>query len=101
MLRIPCPYCGLRDQDEFRCDGESGRPMPAKPNNADDEEWAEHLFYRDNTRGLHQECWWHEFGCGQWFILRRDTLTHEIIEACRMGETPTGSGTANADNHDG
>ena len=30
MLQIPCPYCGVRDEEEFRFGGEShvARPTP-------------------------------------------------------------------------
>jgi sarcosine oxidase subunit delta len=33
---------------------------------------------RDNPRGLHFERWLHLYGCGLWFHIARDTLTHEI-----------------------
>jgi len=78
MLRIPCPYCGLRDQDEFRFGGEANITRPADPERASDAEWANYLFYRDNLKGPHTERWVHSFGCRQWFTLVRDTVTHEI-----------------------
>ena len=90
MLRIPCPYCGLRDQDEFRCAGEASRAPAADSTLTDDQEWAHYLFYRDNTRGAHRERWLHESGCKQWFNLLRDTLTHEILAAYRIGDAPPG-----------
>jgi sarcosine oxidase subunit delta len=85
MLRIPCPYCGTRDQVEFRCGGESQAQRPMAPDQLDDAEWANYLFYRDNTRGIHQERWVHTYGCRMWFHVVRDTLTHEIIGSSRMG----------------
>ena len=81
MLRIPCPYCGVRDQTEFRFGGEAGIRRPGNPEAASDREWAEYLFYRDNVRGVHAERWVHGYGCRQWFLLVRDTLTHEILES--------------------
>jgi len=86
MLRIPCPYCGVRDQVEFRFGGESQVRRPADPAQLSDAEWADYLFYRDNPRGPHQERWVHSYGCRQWFHLVRDTLTHEIIKSSRIGD---------------
>jgi sarcosine oxidase subunit delta len=85
MLRIPCPYCGVRDQVEFRFGGESELRRPESPEQLDDAEWAEYLFYRENPRGLHHERWVHSFGCRQWFYVLRDTQTHEIVESSPMG----------------
>ncbi len=42
MMQIPCPWCGPREEIEFRCGGE-GVPLPAE---ASDAEWARVLFYR-------------------------------------------------------
>jgi len=86
MLRIPCPYCGVRDQDEFRYGGEAPIVRPVDPEKASDEDWGRYLFYRDNVKGIQLERWLHSHGCGQWFLVRRDTLTHEISEASRMDE---------------
>lgn len=80
MLRIKCPWCGLRDQAEFRHGGEASIVRPVNPQDASDDEWADYLFYRNNIKGLHQERWLHSYGCRQWFIATRDTVTHEITE---------------------
>ena len=87
MLRISCPYCGLRDQVEFQFGGETHIARPEKPEQASDSEWANYMFYRDNIKGLHYERWVHSLGCRQWFTLARDTVTHEITEVFPMGET--------------
>ncbi len=89
MLRIPCPYCGERDQDEFHYGGEAAIVRPADPEQADDAEWAEYLFYRDNQKGPRLERWLHRYGCRQWFLIRRDTLTHEIYEVQRLDDGRT------------
>lgn len=83
MLRIPCPYCGLRDEPEFTFGGPShvARPTPA----ADDLAWTNYLFIRENPAGVHHERWLHAFGCGRWFNLARDTRTHEILKSYFMG----------------
>jgi sarcosine oxidase subunit delta len=84
MLQIPCPYCGVRDEEEFRFGGESHvvRPTPE----ATDAMWADYLFNRTNPKGLHHERWLHAYGCGRWFNLVRDTVTHDVVRAYGMGE---------------
>lgn len=94
MLRIKCPFCGLRDQDEFQFGGESHITRPVDPERASDAEWADYLFYRENPKGLHFERWVHSFGCRQWFNVARDTVTHEISRVYLMGE-PAESGHSN------
>lgn len=86
MLRIPCPWCGVRDEDEFRYGGEAPIVRPARPEQASDAAWADYLFYRDNVNGEHLERWLHAYGCRQWFLVRRDTLTHEISEVRSFDE---------------
>jgi len=88
MLRIPCPYCGERDEGEFVFGGQSHIARPPQTMATGDREWAEYLFYRDNPRGLHHERWQHRYGCRQWFNLARDTVTHEIRALYRMDEAP-------------
>lgn len=86
MLRINCPYCGTRDQDEFQFGGEVNIVRPENPEQASDAEWASYLFYRDNLKGQHRERWLHSFGCRQWFVVTRDTLTHEISRVFTLEE---------------
>jgi sarcosine oxidase, subunit delta len=76
VLRIPCPFCGVRDEQEFIFGGPSQltRPDPT----CNDATWSEYLYFRDNPRGLHGERWHHAFGCGRWLNVLRDTLTHRI-----------------------
>jgi len=76
MMRIPCPWCGERDEPEFVCGGTTHINRP--PLSASDVEWGAYLFVRENPRGVHLERWRHAFGCGQWFNLARNTVTHEI-----------------------
>jgi heterotetrameric sarcosine oxidase delta subunit len=84
MLRIPCPYCGTRDESEFRFGGESHVERPGLE--VSDAEWADYLFNQNNPKGLHYERWCHTYGCSQWFNVVRDTLTHEIYAVYRMGD---------------
>ena len=84
MLRIECPWCGLRDEPEFSYGGEAHIARP--PAGCSHETWAEYLFVRSNPKGEHAERWCHSAGCGQWFNVLRDTVTHRIIAVYRMGE---------------
>ncbi len=92
MLLIDCPFCGPRDEDEFRFGGEAHveRPVPAPA--VSDATWADYLHGRDNRRGPARERWCHAAGCGQWFNLERDTTSHRILAVYRMGEAPPESG---------
>lgn len=85
-MLIRCPYCGLRDQAEFRCGGEASITRPADPASTRDAEWADYLFYRNNIKGPHEERWLHTFGCRQWFLVERDTSSHEITGSRRLYE---------------
>ena len=81
MLRIPCPFCGLRDETEFTYGGDASVHRPAM----DDENmqaWLDYVFYRDNPRGAHEEYWHHVQGCRQWLVVRRNTATH-VIDSCQ------------------
>ena len=85
MLRIECIYCGVRDEEEFKFGGPAHvcRPDVA----CSDAEWARYLFHRENPKGVHYERWCHTFGCGRWFNIARDTVTHEVLAVYPMGET--------------
>ncbi|MEM7171716.1 MAG: sarcosine oxidase subunit delta [Pseudomonadota bacterium] len=78
MLVIPCPWCGDRHESEFICGGPT---RPARPEGTDqltDGEWVAHLTVSPNPAGFLSEKWWHAHGCGLWFTLERNTVTHEV-----------------------
>jgi sarcosine oxidase subunit delta len=85
MLLIPCPYCGGRDETEFRCGGEAHIVRPKQPAALSDDKWADYLFMRSNPKGVHFERWRHVHGCGRWFNLARDTQSDRILEVYSMG----------------
>ena len=89
MIQINCPWCGMRDEEEFTCGGQAHILRPEQPEQSSDEVWANYLFTRTNPRGLHRERWRHTFGCRQWFNLVRDTVSHDIVGVYKMGETMT------------
>ena len=88
MLLIPCPWCGEREETEFRCGGEAHIVRPRQPSALSDDAWADYLFMRSNPKGAHVERWRHVHGCGRWFNLARDTVSDRILAVYRMGEQP-------------
>jgi heterotetrameric sarcosine oxidase delta subunit len=88
MLLINCPYCGERDQSEFNCGGEAHIVRPKNPTDLDDNQWADYLFMRKNTKGIHFERWNHSNGCRRWFNVARNTTTDQILKIYNMGELP-------------
>ncbi len=78
MLKINCPFCGIRDEIEFRCGGQSQIQRPGPHDQVSDAQWAAYLFFRENPKGWHYERWLHATGCRQWFNVARHTVTHEI-----------------------
>ena len=78
MLLIPCPWCGERDETEFRYGGQAHVARPLDPHATSDAEWAQYLFMRDNPKGWFRERWNHAAGCRRWFNMVRHTVTHEI-----------------------
>ena len=87
MLLIPCPWCGPRDEVEFRYGGQAGVAYPRDPDALSDAEWAGFLFMRDNPKGWWAERWYHVHGCRRWFDLERDTATNELRRAGGGGAT--------------
>lgn len=86
MLLIRCPWCGPRDEIEFRYGGQAGIGYPPEADSLSDEEWADYLFMRDNPRGMFAERWMHTAGCRRWFNAERSTVTHEIRATFPIGE---------------
>lgn len=74
-MRIPCPYCGSRDVQEFTCLGDA---TPQRPEGKNPQAMYDYVYLRDNPRGRHKEHWYHGAGCHAWLVVERDTLSHEI-----------------------
>jgi heterotetrameric sarcosine oxidase delta subunit len=92
LLLIECPWCGERDESEFSYAGEAHIVRPTDPEEKSDEEWADYLFCRRNSRGRHLEQWNHSSGCRRFFNVERDTVTNEIKSVYKSGEAPPGGG---------
>jgi heterotetrameric sarcosine oxidase delta subunit len=86
MFIIECPYCGPRDQSEFSYGGQAHISRPLNSEELSDQEWAEFVFIRDNTKGLFAERWNHSAGCRKWFNALRDTATDKFYGIYKMGE---------------
>jgi sarcosine oxidase subunit delta len=86
MLLIECPYCGARPELEFVYGGEAHIARPAAEANVTDAQWADYLYARANTRGVHAERWRHTRGCGRFFNALRDTMTDQFVATYRVGE---------------
>ena len=76
MLRIPCPWCGVRDESEFRYRGDASRPRPSAE--AGIEAFTAYVYQRDNPCDWHSEWWLHVAGCRALLKVVRHTLTDEI-----------------------
>ena len=90
MLEIECPWCGPRDQDEFSYGGEAHIVRPLSPENLNDREWGDYLFFRDNKKGQHAEQWCHAAGCRRWFNVIRDTVSYRIVSVYLSGYSSSG-----------
>ena len=77
MLRIACPFCGMRDHDEFTYLEDAAHRKPDYTD-ADMKKWFEAVYLRDNPRGKHVEYWHHALGCRMVLKVTRDTVTHDI-----------------------
>jgi sarcosine oxidase subunit delta len=84
MLRIQCPWCGERDEIEFRYRGDATRLRPAA--DAPVAAFSDYVYQRDNPCGWHREWWLHSGGCRQLLKIERHTLTHEIRAVIAQGE---------------
>lgn len=98
MKIMHCPLNGPRNISEFVCYGEVV-DMP-NPNDTSDEQWADYIWFANNTAGVVRE-WWCHVPTAYWFIAERNTVTDEIIKAypasqlytSRVDFPPKGDGT--------
>jgi heterotetrameric sarcosine oxidase delta subunit len=86
VLRIDCPWCGVRDESEFRYRGDATEARPAAE--AGTAAFAAYVYARSNPRGWHLEWWLHVGGCRGLVKVLRHTLSHEIGWVGRPEELP-------------
>jgi len=94
MLLIQCPYCGERPEPEFVYGGQAHRARPPPNAELGTQDWADYLYRRDNTRGVHAERWRHTHGCGRFFNALRDTTTDHFIATYEIGAPPPAGSSA-------
>lgn len=81
MHRIPCPWCGERDEAEFQYQGDASVRRP--PEDASVEDFYRYVYVRANPKGWHREWWHHVGGCRLWIQVARNTKNHEIYATAR------------------
>ena len=86
MLRIKCPWCGVRDESEFRYRGDASKARPAADAGVAD--FASYVYERSNPRGWHLEWWLHVGGCRGLVRVLRHTHSHEIRWVGRPEDEP-------------
>ena len=80
-MRIPCPFCGPRGNEEFTYLGDASVRRPDLNAPGATAAFHDYVYLRDNPSWAHQELWYHGGGCRSWMIVTRNTRTHEISEA--------------------
>jgi sarcosine oxidase subunit delta len=78
MQRFPCPFCGLRDEREFRFAAEAGKLRPRTAEDVGDAEWEAYLYATKSPRGRAAEVWVH-LTCHEVFVMERDTVGMDVL----------------------
>ncbi|HEV7432997.1 MAG TPA: sarcosine oxidase subunit delta [Steroidobacteraceae bacterium] len=76
MLRISCPWCGVRDEVEFHYRGDAAVTRPSGDERL--AAYSKYVYERENPCDWHLEWWLHVAGCRKLLKVARHTLTHEI-----------------------
>jgi heterotetrameric sarcosine oxidase delta subunit len=79
MLRVPCPWCGPRNADEFRFVGDA-KERPDAPT-ATPEEWRAYLYLERNEAGWVTESWYHRAGCRRYFVAERHRTSNDFRDS--------------------
>ena len=83
-MLISCPFCGSRDDAEFRYRGDASVTRPAA--DAVPDAFAAYVYERENPRGWQLEWWQHMHGCRGVVKVLRHTLSHDIAWVGRPGD---------------
>ena len=92
-MRIPCPYCGTRSNDEFTVMGDADAYL-ARPAASTLAAFHDYAYLRDNKAGAHRELWHHTAGCKQWLVVTRHTLTHAVLDVAVARDATRRGGVA-------
>ncbi len=79
-MRIPCPFCDPRGNEEFTYLGDATVRRPDPSGAGASQAFHDYVYLRDNPSGLHQELWYHGGGCRSWLVVTRNTRTHDISD---------------------
>ena len=77
-MRILCPHCGERGNEEFTYLGDATVRRPDGGDADSFAAWVGYVYMRANSAGLHQELWHHVHGCRSWLLVTRDVRNHQI-----------------------
>ena len=80
MQLFPCPFCGERDETEFRYLGEAGRERPQGGRGVAEADWTAYLYWQKTEKGRLSEIWRH-LPCGELFLMERDNVNHIVFAA--------------------
>jgi len=82
MKIIDCPLNGPCSAEEFICGGE----VVEQPDQAASlGDWADYVFFENNSRGLAHE-WWFHVPSNYWFIATRNAATDEFIQTASVDD---------------
>lgn len=102
MQLFPCPFCGTRDETEFRYMGETGKARPEGGRAVGEADWTRYLYFQANPKGEVREIWCH-LPCGEIFLIERNNVTHAVGRSDPLrstGEPLHADATAAAAAHD-
>ena len=77
-MRINCPFCGERSNDEFTVLGDADALLK-RPTDMALPAFDDYVHLRINPAGPHRELWQHHGGCRQWLVIHRDTRSHAVL----------------------
>lgn len=76
-MRLPCPFCGDRDLEEFRFRQFAPDPSATSA--------VANVYERVNRTDQSVEYWQHLHGCRTWLVVRRDPTTSVIASVYVLG----------------
>lgn len=85
MQLFTCPFCGLRNEQEFHYVAEAGKTRPDTTQDISDADWASYLYAQRNKKGQVREVWMH-MTCAEMFIMDRDSVTMEVLNTIALRE---------------
>lgn len=78
MQLFPCPFCGIRNEREFRFAGEAGKARPDTTTAVSSRNWADYQYAQRNDKGEVREIWSH-MPCSEMFVIVRDSVSMDVL----------------------